>query len=90
LISTIGFLVGAEIEMARLEDKSSELSEELETRKVVERAKGILQRESRLSEEEAYLALRRQSRQQRKSMREVAERILGEDAEHVQKKRNAS
>jgi signal transduction protein with GAF and PtsI domain len=76
LISTIGFLVGAEIEMARLEERSSRLSEELETRKVVERAKGILQRESRLSEEEAYLSLRRQSRQQRKTMREVAESIV--------------
>jgi len=53
LISTIGLLVGAEIEMARLKEKSSQLTEELETRKVVERAKGILQREARLSEEEA-------------------------------------
>jgi uroporphyrinogen-III synthase len=78
LISTIGFLVGAEIEMARLEEKSSQLTEELETRKIVERAKGILQRESRLSEEEAYLALRRQSRQQRKSMKEIAESIVAE------------
>src|SRR6188508_3487342 len=42
LISTIGFLVGAEIEMARLEEENSQLSERLETRKVVERAKGIL------------------------------------------------
>ena len=81
-------LVGAEIEMARLEDKSSELSEELETRKIVERAKGILQRQAGLSEEEAYLALRRQSRQQRKTMKEVAERIVGEDAERYQKKRS--
>jgi len=90
LISTIGFLVGAEIELARLEDKSSELTEELETRKVVERAKGILQRDSHLSEEEAYLTLRRQSRQQRKTMKEVAELIVGEDTEHCQKKRNVS
>jgi uroporphyrinogen-III synthase len=88
LISTIGFLVGAEIEMARLEDKSSELTEELKTRKIVERAKGILQREARLSEEEAYLALSRQSRQQRKTMKEIAERIIGEDAERDQKKRS--
>ena len=64
--------------MARLEEKSSRLSEELETRKVVERAKGILQRGARLSEEEAYLSLRRQSRQQRKSMKEVAEAIVAE------------
>ena len=77
LIATIGFLVGAEIEMARLEEKSSQLSEELETRKVVERAKGILQQEERLTEEEAYLRLRRESRRQRKSMKEVAEAIVG-------------
>jgi uroporphyrinogen-III synthase len=90
LISTIGFLVGAEIELARLEEKSSQLTEELETRKVVERAKGILQRESRLSEEEAYLALRRQSRQQRKSMKEVAETILNEESLRAPRKRTAS
>lgn len=89
MISTIGFLVGAEIEMARLEEKSSELSEELEARKVVERAKGILQREMRLNEEEAYLSLRRQSRQLRKSMKEVAEAIVNEEIERGQKKRGA-
>ncbi len=76
LISTIGFLVGAEIEMARLEGENSQLSEQLETRKVVERAKGILQRDLGLSEEEAYLALQRKSRQRRVSMKEIAEAIL--------------
>jgi len=65
LISTIGFLVGAEIEMARLQ-----------TRKVVERAKGILQRDLGLSEEQAYLALQRQSRQTRKAMKEIAEAVV--------------
>jgi uroporphyrinogen-III synthase len=90
LMSTIGFLVGAEIEMARLEEKSSQLTEELETRKVVERAKGILQRESRISEEEAYLALQRQSRQQRKSMREVAESIVSAEIQRPQNRRTAS
>jgi uroporphyrinogen-III synthase len=89
LISTIGLLAGAEIEMARLEEKSSQLSEELETRKVVERAKGILQRQASLSEEEAYLSLRRQSRQQRKSMKEVAEIIVSEELERSQKRRQA-
>ncbi len=79
LISTIGFLVGGEIEMARLEEANSNLSEQLETRKVVERAKGILQRELGLSEEEAYLALQRQSRQKRKAMKEIAEAIVLSD-----------
>jgi signal transduction protein with GAF and PtsI domain len=80
LISTIGFLVGAEIEMARLESENLHLSEKLETRKLVERAKGILQRELKITEEESYLTIQRQSRQRRKSMKEIAEAIvLGED-----------
>jgi len=46
----------------------------------VERAKGILQRNLQMSEEDAYLTLQRESRQRRKSMREVAEAIvLSED-----------
>ena len=40
LISTIGFLVGDEIERARLESVVSQLSERLQVRKLVERAKG--------------------------------------------------
>jgi len=76
LISTIGFLVGAEIELARLEGEKSDLVEQLETRKVVERAKGILQRDLGLDEEQAYLALQRQSRQKRRSMKDVAEAIV--------------
>ena len=80
LISTIGFLVGAEIEMARLEVENVHLSEQLETRKVVDRAKGVLQRELGITEEEAYLTIQRQSRQRRRSKREIAEAIvLGEE-----------
>jgi len=79
LISTIGFLVGAEIELARLEEANLNLSEQLQTRKIVERAKGILQRELGLNEEQAYLALQRQSRQKRKAMKEIAEAILLSD-----------
>ena len=79
LIATAGFLVGAEIELARLENANSQLSEQLNTRKAVERAKGILQRDLHLSEEKAYLTLQSQSRQRRKPMREVAEAILLSD-----------
>ena len=86
LLSTIGFFVGSEIEMARLEEKSSQLSEELEARKIVERAKGILQRELQVSEEEAYLTLRRQSRKTRKTMKEVAQNIIREKGGRGQKK----
>ncbi len=80
LISAIGFLVGAEIELARMEEVNSNLTDQLQTRKVVERAKGILQRELGLSEEKAYLALQQQSRQKRRAMKEIAEAIiLGEE-----------
>jgi uroporphyrinogen-III synthase len=79
LISTIGFLVGAEIELARLEEANLNLSEKLQTRKIVERAKGILQVELGLTEEQAYLALQRQSRQKRMSMKDVARAIILSD-----------
>jgi len=75
-ISTIGFLVGAEIEMARLEVENTELSQRLEARKVIDRAKGILQREIGVTEEEAYLTIQRQSRHRRRTMKEIAEAII--------------
>lgn len=80
LLSTLGFLVGAEIERARLETENAQLAGRLETRKAVDRAKGILQRDLRITEDEAYRTMQRESRQRRKSMREIAEAILlGED-----------
>jgi signal transduction protein with GAF and PtsI domain len=80
LVSMIGFLVGAEIEMARLEVENSELLQKLETRKLMERAKGILQRDLGLDEEQAYLTLQRQARQKRRTLKEIAEAVvLGEE-----------
>jgi uroporphyrinogen-III synthase len=76
LLSAVGYLVGAELERARLESENSELSDRLESRKVIERAKGVLQRDFGLDEEAAYRAMQRESRQRRKSMREIAEAIL--------------
>ena len=79
MISAVGFLVGAEIELARLEEANFTLSEQLQTRKLVERAKGILQRDLGLSEEQAYLALQRQSRQKRRPMKEIAQALVLSD-----------
>jgi uroporphyrinogen-III synthase len=75
LVSTVGFLVGAEIEMARLEKENSQLADRLEVRKLVERAKGILQQDLKISEQEAYLMLQRQSQHHRKSMKDIAEAV---------------
>lgn len=80
LLSMIGILVGAEIERARLETENAELAGRLETRKALDRAKGILQRDLGVSEDEAYRRMQRESRQRRKSMREIAEAVLlGDD-----------
>lgn len=79
LLTAAGYLVGAELERARLETENLELSDRLESRKVIERAKGVLQRDFGLDEEAAYRAMQRESRQRRKSMREIAEAILLND-----------
>jgi uroporphyrinogen-III synthase len=76
LISMIGHLVGAAIEMARLENEVIELSDKLAVRKIIERAKGIVQSEFGISEEEAYSLIKKQARSRRKSMKEIAEAIL--------------
>jgi GAF domain-containing protein len=64
------------IENARLLSETEEMKRTLETRKLVERAKGILQYKHQLSEEEAYLRLRNESRRLRRPMRELAEAII--------------
>lgn len=76
LITLIGYLVGAEIEMARMENEKAQLADQLENRKLMERAKGLLQRELKIDEESAYLMLQKQSRQKRKPLREIAEAVI--------------
>lgn len=61
---------------ARLREETQEMKRQLETRKLVERAKGILQSRYKLSEEEAYLRLRNESRRLRRPMRDLAEAII--------------
>jgi uroporphyrinogen-III synthase len=79
LLTAAGHLVGAELERARLESENLELSDRLESRKHIEKAKGVLQRDFGLDEDTAYRAMQRESRQRRKSMREIAEAILLND-----------
>ncbi len=83
LLSFIGEQMGGAIARARLMDENARLQEEtlemrrqLETRKLVERAKGILQYKYHLTEEEAYLRLRNESRRLRRPMRDLAEAII--------------
>lgn len=61
---------------ARLREETEEMKRQLETRKLVERAKGLLQHRYSLTEEEAYLRLRNESRRLRRPMRDLAEAII--------------
>ena len=67
------------IENARLMSETLEAKRALETRKVVERAKGILQHKLGLTEEDAYLKLRNESRRLRRPMRDLADAVILSD-----------
>jgi two-component system, response regulator PdtaR len=60
----------------RLVEETLEMKRQLEMRKLVERAKGIMQQRYNLTEEEAYLRLRNESRRLRRPMRDLAEAII--------------
>jgi signal transduction protein with GAF and PtsI domain len=64
------------IENTELMVQTKVIQEELETRKLVERAKGILMKHHGLSEEEAFKRIRKASMDSRKTMREIADAIL--------------
>jgi len=63
-------------ELQSLEREVTDLREALETRKLVERAKGVLMEVHGLRESDAFNRMRKTSMDNRKSMREVAEAIL--------------
>ncbi len=75
-------LASLEVAVARFAEhrqalqRAREAEERLTTRKLVERAKGVLMREQGLDEEAAYLTIQRRARATRRTMREVAEEIL--------------
>ncbi len=64
------------MENTSLSEQSSAMQEALETRKAVERAKGILMKQAKISEEEAFRLIQRQSMNNRKTMREVADAVI--------------
>lgn len=63
-------------EFRTLEKEVGSLKEALETRKLIERAKGVLMESHGLRESEAFHRIRKTSMDARKSMKEVAEAIL--------------
>jgi GAF domain-containing protein len=76
LLSTVANQAAVAIENTKLMSETIAMQEALETRKLVERAKGILIRGEKISEDEAYRRIQQKSMNLRKSMREISEAII--------------
>lgn len=76
LSAPLGVLVAHTIVRVKLESEVEALSRKLADRKVLDRAKGLLQANFQWTEEEAYLHIRRLSRQRRTPMRDIAREII--------------
>ena len=79
----IGEQTGGVVSKAKLMEEAATVRRQLEDRKLVERAKGIIQHKYSTTEEDAYFRLRNQSRRLRRPMRDLAEAIiLAEDMQN--------
>ena len=76
LLPAIEMAVSRYSELQLLATEVADLGEQLATRKVVDRAKGILQRQMGLSEPEAFRWVQKTAMDLRRSMREVAEGVV--------------
>jgi two-component system, response regulator PdtaR len=76
VLITVANQAAVAIENAGLIRKAKVIEDELITRKLVERAKGILMKEQRLSEDEAFRRIQKRSMDSRKSMREISEAVI--------------
>ena len=76
LMPAIEIAVSRYLEMQELESTIGDLSEKLETRKIVDRAKGILMDKYNLREADAFRRIQQQSMNQRRSMKEIADAII--------------
>ncbi len=76
LVPTIEVALARFSDLHRKDERIGELEQQLETRKLVERAKGLLMEREGLSEEEAFRRIQREARRTRRTMREVAQEIL--------------
>jgi uroporphyrinogen-III synthase len=76
LFELVAKATGGAIENAMLFSEKEALKEALETRKVIEKAKGILMKDFSTSEDEAYKMLHKKSMDRRMSMKEVAIAII--------------
>ncbi|MDX1511129.1 MAG: response regulator [Nitriliruptorales bacterium] len=76
LLPAVEIAAGRFRDMAGLEDTVDDLQDRLDARKIVERAKGLLQDNENMGEAEAFRFIQKQAMERRQTMREVAEAII--------------
>ena len=76
LVPAIEMAVSRFAELAAVESEVADLKERLETRKVVDRAKGVLQEQLSLTEPEAFRWIQKTAMDLRLSMKQVAEGVI--------------
>ncbi|MFH1994419.1 MAG: GAF and ANTAR domain-containing protein [Nitrospinota bacterium] len=76
ILQSVANQAAVAIENTNLMEEGLATKEALETRKLVERAKGILMRESNISEDNAHKMIHKKSMDTRKTMKEIAEVII--------------
>ncbi len=80
LLPTIEMAMSRFTEIVSLEAEVEDLQGRLEARKIIERAKGVLQTEHKMTEPDAFRWIQRTSMNQRRTMRAVAEAVLSGEA----------
>lgn len=79
LMPAIALATSRFVEFQTLNKEVNDLRDALETRKMVERAKGILMRRLNLNEEEAFRRMQRRSQNENKKMSEIANAVIMAD-----------
>jgi response regulator NasT len=80
LVPAIEIAISRHLQMRSLADEVADLHERLETRKTIDRAKGILMQALNLSEPEAFSWIQRAAMDRRMTMKEVAQAVISPDA----------
>lgn len=80
LVPAIEIAISRHTQMKSLADEVADLHERLETRKIIDRAKGILMKALNLSEPEAFSWIQRAAMDRRLTMKEVAQAVISPEA----------
>jgi response regulator NasT len=80
LVPAIEIAISRHVQMKSLAEEVADLHERLETRKIIDRAKGILMKALNLSEPEAFTWIQRAAMDRRLTMKEVAQAVISPEA----------